>query len=795
MKLLQKILLPITLVMVLSMSILSYLTYDNMSKSLTESSINTMHVTTTTLQRMLDYALNSTKTFIELTAEDVHVTTFSAQTERDKKDVDAMNAWLANRTRELSMMNGFNLISTKGIIVASSNPSAVGTDLNFREYFQDAVKGNIPEPTPRFSTITHEVLMAVVLPVKDAKGNIVGVLSGDISFVKAYEAVFSGITVGEHGFAFAVDGKGRVVLDRNSDSLMKEDLPITPTMKKIANGADGVTRYVNILGYPVIAYHSKMQGSDITIIARAEERDIFVKLDSLRTLSLVATIVAVVLSAIVAFFIIRPVVQAVSKGALFAMDIAKGNLDGVLNIRRNDEIGNLANALRSIPESLKRITQEYSRVEGEVQNGHMDVLGKSDDFQGAYAQLIEGTNTTLKLYQNILNALTAPVIMLDQNLRAIYANDMAQRVAGTDYHNKTCKELMNRDDFGTPADALTSAVSSMRLASAETVARPAGKVLDISYTAIPITDKSGKLTCVLQLITDLTEIKSTQRTIIDVANKAQNISERMATASRQLTVQVKDVSSGAQVQRDRVTNTAAAMEQMNVAVLEVARNAGEANLQSGNVRDKASEGADLVNQVVNAIKSVKDVALELEKNMQHLGNQAESIGSVMDVISDIADQTNLLALNAAIEAARAGEAGRGFAVVADEVRKLAEKTMTATTEVGNSIRGIQTTTSMNIGRVSESSESATKATDLAAVSGNALSEILTLVNDNTTLISGIAAAAEEQSATSEEINNSIDEINTIAESTANGMTQASQAVYELSEMAGEIRELLQKLLR
>ena len=235
------------------------------------------------------------------------------------------------------------------------------------------------------------------------------------------------------------------------------------------------------------------------------------------------------------------------------------------------------------------------------------------------------------------------------------------------------------------------------------------------------------------------------------------------------------------------------MEEMNAAVLEVARNAGEASEQANETRQKAEHGVNMVNRVIEAIRTVNTVASELEGDMQELGSQAEAIGGVMNVISDIADQTNLLALNAAIEAARAGEAGRGFAVVADEVRKLAEKTMSATTEVGSSIQGIQQSTTSNIARVAAAGKSVNEATELAGTSGTALQEILDLVARNSALIAGIATAAEEQSATSEEINNSVEEVNRIAGETASGMIESASAVQELSNMAQQLRTLLDRL--
>jgi methyl-accepting chemotaxis protein len=277
---------------------------------------------------------------------------------------------------------------------------------------------------------------------------------------------------------------------------------------------------------------------------------------------------------------------------------------------------------------------------------------------------------------------------------------------------------------------------------------------------------------------------------------AEQLCEVVAALDHALTLisgQVEASDGGAREQSQRLEETATAMEQMYATVVEVAQNASLASTSARQAREKAASGASVVSELAGDIDGVQAMARTLRDDMNRLGEQAQGIGRVMGVIRDIADQTNLLALNAAIEAARAGEAGRGFAVVADEVRKLAEKTMLATGEVGQAVSGIQNETQehlLNVGRAVAGVESATgKARDCGA----ALSSIVALVTAVDDQVQAIATASEEQSAASEEINRALAGINRISTDTAQAMAGSVTAIVELREQTGVLNDLIEHM--
>jgi len=288
-------------------------------------------------------------------------------------------------------------------------------------------------------------------------------------------------------------------------------------------------------------------------------------------------------------------------------------------------------------------------------------------------------------------------------------------------------------------------------------------------------------------------VESLLDAITQVAGQALDIATELAGSAEELASQAEDIRKGSDTQKMRIQETATAMEEMNSTVLEVARNAGSAAEGTDTAKTKAEEGAKVVAGVVTSIGEVSARAEALASSMNDLGKQAQDIGGILSVITDIADQTNLLALNAAIEAARAGEAGRGFAVVADEVRKLAEKTMQATKEVGNAINGIQEGSRLNIQAMDASGKSVAKSTEYAREAGEVLEEIVAIVDSAADQVRSIATASEQQSATSEEINRSTDEIHAISVSTSEGIMRSVEAIHRIVGLSARLQEIMTDL--
>ncbi len=282
------------------------------------------------------------------------------------------------------------------------------------------------------------------------------------------------------------------------------------------------------------------------------------------------------------------------------------------------------------------------------------------------------------------------------------------------------------------------------------------------------------------------EMRELLKRIKDTAKQSFTIADNLGRAGKHLEAQAQDVTQGMATQKNHVRATVTAVEEMNSTVLEVAHNAANAASNAERTRDKAQHGAEVVSEAVNAITQARRHSESLATDLHQLDKHAEGIDTIITVITDIADQTNLLALNAAIEAARAGEAGRGFAVVADEVRKLAEKTMVATQEVGDSVGLIKESVLGNLRSMEQATSAVNDASQLAERSGMALEEIVEFARNTSDMVTSIATASEQQSVTSQEITQAVGKIDAVSDHTNEQMHQASKAIMEVMELASAL---------
>jgi len=269
-----------------------------------------------------------------------------------------------------------------------------------------------------------------------------------------------------------------------------------------------------------------------------------------------------------------------------------------------------------------------------------------------------------------------------------------------------------------------------------------------------------------------------------------SISHSIASASNQLHATSDQIATGSEEVACQAGTVATASEEMSATSSDIARNCTLAAERSQRTSTTATSGAVVVQETIAGMAKITERVQQTAKTVDALGSRSQQIGQIVGTIEDIADQTNLLALNAAIEAARAGEQGRGFAVVADEVRALAERTTKATKEIGEMIKAIQHETKVAVRAMEEGVSEVEKGAASSKKSGEALTEILEQINDVTMQINQIATAAEEQTATTAEITSNIQQISEVVQQTSRGAEETSSAAAQLSDQAQQLQILV-----
>ena len=290
-------------------------------------------------------------------------------------------------------------------------------------------------------------------------------------------------------------------------------------------------------------------------------------------------------------------------------------------------------------------------------------------------------------------------------------------------------------------------------------------------------------------------IEKSHKAMLEIAGRVNAVAEKLQTTSHALNDKITTAGRETQEQNNLMAETVVAISGMSDSIVRVSGNAEDAAQFTERTRTRASEGAEIVNRTLAAFDSIRRETDALGIQINDLGSRTESIGDILRIINDIADQTNLLALNAAIEAARAGEAGRGFAVVADEVRKLAEKTVEATRQVEDAVGGIRTSMQVSAEGVVRTSETVGNTVELGMNAQKSLADIVDLVQAMNQQIHDIARLCSEQAATSEQVAGTVDRLRQSSILVSDAMDEGAAITRTLEPEARELGLLVDQLTK
>ncbi len=460
---------------------------------------------------------------------------------------------------------------------------------------------------------------------------------------------------------------------------------------------------------------------------------------------------------LVAVFVISPAISKPITRMLYVIkEFSKGNLDVHLEIDSKDEFGELADALRNLREKQK----EKVRAAQEIANGnfvHVEPASEMDELAFAF-------NKEIEVFQQLIEE-EKKIVEANREGNLSVRGDESKFQGEWKHFIQGINEIINAI-----VEPLNEArVALQKLSKGNISARMAG-------------DYKG----VYKQMQD--DINSVVDSLERIVNELQRSSENLAVSVAEINSSSEELASGAEAQSQRVSEIASATEEMAKTIMENTQHSNTIAKSAEESGRKAKESKKIFDETFQGIHRIDEVVSKAAATIQTLGKSSREIGEIIKVINDIAEQTNLLALNAAIEAARAGEQGRGFAVVADEVRKLAEKTTKATKEIEVMIKTIQADTNEAVLSIEEGAEEVRKDKELAKQAEKSVEEIIEHAQKVSEVTSFLASASEEQSATSEQISKSIEDISNVAQQTAEGarrISNAAEGLYQLTESLAE----------
>ncbi len=507
------------------------------------------------------------------------------------------------------------------------------------------------------------------------------------------------------------------------------------------------------------------------------------------------------------------VIGPLNVAAEYVDRVSKGDIPPKISDVYNGDFNEIKNNLNQCIDAINLLVSDSNLLSKAAISGKLDIRADATKHQGDFRRIVQGVNETL-------DSVVGPLNVAAEYIDRISKGDMPQKIV-QEYNGDFNEIKINLNQcidavkllIVDSSNLAESAVNGDLANRADAVKHNGDfqKIIQgVNQTLDAITDPMNEAGNVLSILAtgDLTALmngeykgdyqilKDNINTLVDSLNDLiKQITEsvdHVADASLEISSTAETMAAASEEQSSQADEVAGAVEVMSRTITENAMAAQRTAQEAEKNGIVAKEGGYVVAQTVNKMKDIAVVVKQSAENIEKLGESSKQIGEIISVIDDIADQTNLLALNAAIEAARAGEQGRGFAVVADEVRKLAERTTEATKQIAIMIKGIQNETQEAVVAMKRGNEEVTSGIALADKAGQALNQILESTQDVQMQISKIAAASEEQSSTSEEIAKNVNSISHVTNDSAKRIQDIAKSSEELSKLTDNLKDLVNK---
>ena len=505
------------------------------------------------------------------------------------------------------------------------------------------------------------------------------------------------------------------------------------------------------------------------------------------------------------------VIGPLNVAAEYVDRISKGDIPAKITDNYNGDFNEIKSNLNQAIDAVNILVADANMLSQAAVLGKLATRADASKHQGDFRKIVQGVNDTL-------DAVIGPLNVAATYVDRISKGDIPAVI--TESYNGDFNELKNNlnqaigavNALVADARMLAQAAVDGRLATRAEASRHQGDFRKIvqgvndTMDAVIRPVQEGSSTLAVMATGDLTvrmlgDYQGDLRLIKESINKVggsleealRKVSEAVsatASASSQISSSTEQMAAGAQEQTSQAGEVATAVEEMTNTILENSKNAGIAADTAKQARVSAEAGGKVVGETVEGMRRIAGVVNRSAQTVKELGRSSDQIGEIIGVIDDIADQTNLLALNAAIEAARAGEQGRGFAVVADEVRKLAERTTKATKEIAGMIKKIQADTIGAVQSMEEGTSEVERGIQMADRAGVSLKEIVGVSQKVTDMVTRIAAASEQQSSASEEISKNVEAISKVTSETAQGTQQIAHAAEDLNRLTDNLQNLI-----